>query len=101
VTLLPRHWDWLAIQPGDASVTIRKLVEAVRKNNNDARVSQEATYRFMTAVAGNFTGFEEACRALFASHPQHFHDLIKAWPADVRSYIEKLAGDSLAVSEIT
>ncbi len=27
VTLLPRHWDWLAQQPGGASVTLRKLVE--------------------------------------------------------------------------
>ena len=28
VTLLPRHWDWLASQPGGASVALRKLVEA-------------------------------------------------------------------------
>ncbi len=27
VTLLPRHWDWLATQPGGASVALRKLVE--------------------------------------------------------------------------
>ncbi len=27
VTLLPRHWDWLAAQPGGASVALRKLVE--------------------------------------------------------------------------
>ena len=27
VTLLPRHWEWLAIQPGGASVALRKLVE--------------------------------------------------------------------------
>lgn len=27
VTLLPRHWDWLAAQPGGASVTLRMLVE--------------------------------------------------------------------------
>src|SRR2546426_12406979 len=26
VTLLPRHWDWLSLQPGGASVAIRKLV---------------------------------------------------------------------------
>ena len=25
VTLLPRHWEWLATQPGGASVTLRKL----------------------------------------------------------------------------
>src|SRR5689334_16874689 len=27
VTLLPRHWEWLASQPGGASVALRKLVE--------------------------------------------------------------------------
>ena len=26
VTLLPRHWDWLAAQPGGASVTLRKSI---------------------------------------------------------------------------
>src|ERR1700685_407216 len=32
VTLLPRHWDWLAAQPGGASVALRKLVEEEREN---------------------------------------------------------------------
>lgn len=27
VTLLPRHWEWLARQAGGASVTLRRLVE--------------------------------------------------------------------------
>src|SRR5215470_18025760 len=33
VTLMPRHWDWLASQPGGASVTLRKLVEAAKRAN--------------------------------------------------------------------
>ena len=32
ITLLPRHWDWLARRPGGASVAIRKLVEEARRN---------------------------------------------------------------------
>ena len=32
VTLLPRHWDWLATQPGGASVALRKLVEEASRN---------------------------------------------------------------------
>src|ERR1700761_5629593 len=32
VTLLPRHWDWLAAQPGGASVAVRKLVEEAMKD---------------------------------------------------------------------
>src|SRR5262245_47386662 len=31
VTLLPRHWDWLAAQPGGASATLRRLVEEARR----------------------------------------------------------------------
>ena len=31
ITLLPRHWDWLAAQPGGASVALRRLVEDARK----------------------------------------------------------------------
>src|SRR5438552_14940242 len=33
VTLLPRHWEWLATQPGGASVALRKLVEQARLAN--------------------------------------------------------------------
>src|SRR3954468_17816734 len=69
VTLLPRHWDWLNGQPGGASVALRKLVEQARRENEGkdrARRAREATYRFMSAMAGNLPGFEEASRALFA-----------------------------------
>src|ERR1700739_3037247 len=31
VTLLPRHWDWLATQPGGGSVALRKLVGEARR----------------------------------------------------------------------
>ena len=30
--LLPQQWDWLARQPGGASVTLRKLVEQARRD---------------------------------------------------------------------
>src|SRR6202044_3692812 len=42
ITLLPRHWDWLAQQPGGASVALRKLVEAARRaGGDDARARQD------------------------------------------------------------
>src|ERR1700761_5839033 len=69
VTLLPRHWNWLVSQPGGASVALRKLVEhAMRANAGKDRVraAQNAAYRFMSVMAGNRPGFEEASRALFA-----------------------------------
>lgn len=94
VTLLPRHWDWLSSQPGGASVALRKLVEEARKNSGDAdriRAAQEAAYAFMSAIAGNLPGFEEAIRALFAYDRRRFSDLVAKWPEDVRDYAIQLA----------
>jgi uncharacterized protein len=94
VTLLPRHWDWLNSQPGGASVALRKLVEEARHVNQGrdrVRQSQEAAYRFMSVLAGNQPGFEEATRALFAANPDRFDELVEPWPADVRDHARKLA----------
>jgi len=94
ITLLPRHWDWLSSQPGGASVAMRKLVDQARRNSGDGdrvRASQEAAYRFMSAIAGNLPGFEEATRALFAYDRRRFGDLIAGWPEDIRDYAIKLA----------
>lgn len=94
VTLLPRHWDWLAAQPGGASVALRKLVEsALREAEGPDRVrrSREAAYRFMTAVAGDKRGYEEATRMLFAGDWIAFDLAVEGWPADVRDYANRLA----------
>ncbi|WP_308909372.1 DUF2239 family protein [Pseudokordiimonas caeni] len=92
VTLLPRHWDWLKSQPGGASVTLRKLIEAARHDPRAAkREAQSAAYRVMSAMAGDRQGFEEASRAFFAGDKATFDTLTKDWPADIRAYIAKLA----------
>jgi hypothetical protein len=94
VTLLPRHWEWLNAQPGGASVALRKLVEQARRANGDAerhRAARDAAYHFMSAIAGNLPGFEEASRALFADDRRSFTRLIAAWPADIRDHVVKLA----------
>jgi hypothetical protein len=94
VTLLPRHWDWLNSQPGGASVALRKLVEEARRVNagrDRVRRAREAAYGFMSAMAGNFPGFEEATRALFAGNSERFDKLVAPWPADVRDHARKLA----------
>ena len=94
VTLLPRHWDWLNSQPGGASVALRKLVEEARRVNSGKdkmRHSQETAYRFMSAMAGNFPGFEEATRALFAGDPGRFDSLVASWPGDIRDHARKLS----------
>jgi hypothetical protein len=97
VTLLPRHWDWLATQSGGASVTLRRLVEEARRNGATSqrqRHAREATYRFMSAMAGNLSGFEEATRALFAGDAAKFASLIAAWPVGVTTYAKQLATDA-------
>lgn len=94
VTLLPRHWEWLAAQPGGASVALRRLVEEARRANETkdrVRQAQEAAYRFMSAVAGNLPGYEEAVRALFAGQPEQFGVLTETWPVDVRDHARRLA----------
>jgi hypothetical protein len=94
VTLLPRHWDWLSAQPGGASVALRKLVEEARRTSGDrdrSRQAQEAAYHFMSAMAGDLPGFEEAARALFASDRARFADLVAGWPDDIRDHAVKLA----------
>ncbi len=94
VTLLPRHWDWLNGQPGGASVALRKLVEEARHANEGkdrTRRAQDAGYRFMTAMAGDLPGYEEAMRGFFARDRARFDEHIEAWPADVRDHARRLA----------
>lgn len=94
VTLLPRHWDWLNAQPGGASVALRKLVEEARKTRGSTdtlRSRQEAAYRFISAIAGDWRNYEETTRALFAGDAVRFRDLTDAWPADVRDHARHLA----------
>ncbi|GGF28226.1 hypothetical protein GCM10011611_37820 [Aliidongia dinghuensis] len=97
VTLLPRHWEWLAAQPGGASVTLRRLVDQARRADGDdsrLRAAREAAYRFMAAMAGDLPGFEEAARALFADDWAGLERHGAGWPADVRAYMLKLADGS-------
>jgi len=99
VTLLPRHWEWLNAQPGGASVALRKLVEEARRSNGSrdrVRQARETLYRFMSTLAGNEAGFEEASRALFAGDRKLFMDLIRPWPKDIRAHAEKLSDAAFA-----
>jgi len=97
ITLLPRHWDWLAAQPGGASVALRRLVEGARKlttGGDRRRVAQEVAYRFMHALAGDLPHYEDATRALFAGDFTHFEDALAHWPEDVRDHASLLAADA-------
>lgn len=93
ISLLPRHWEWLANQPGGASATLRRLVEDVKKKTGrecDVKSAQEVTYRFMSVLAGNLEGYEEALRTLYRKNKKEFLQNSKSWPKDVREHALKL-----------
>src|SRR5690606_4792515 len=99
ITLLPRHWEWLASQQGGASQTLRRLVDEARKadgGRTQAKTAQERTYRFVTALAGDLPDYEEAVRALFASDRAALDRHMQAWPADVRQYALRMLGENAA-----
>jgi hypothetical protein len=94
VTLLPRHWEWLNGQPGGASVALRRLVEDARRTHagkDRVRLAQESAYRFMSAMAGDLPGFEEAARALFGGKRDRFAEETAGWPSDIREHAHALA----------
>jgi hypothetical protein len=94
VSLLPRHWEWLATQSEGASATIRRLIEEAKKTSSGkelTRNAQERTYKFMSVLAGNLPNFEEALRALYAKDKKKFQLLIRDWPKDVRDHSKSLA----------
>jgi len=98
VTLLPRHWEWLATQRGGASATLRQLIEDAKRKNGDKdrrRQAQEATYKFMSVQAGNLPHFENALRALYANQKAQFAEIIAGWPSDIREHVMMLAHAAL------
>lgn len=98
VTLLPRHWEWLALQRGGASAALRRLVDRARTTNaaNDrVRIAQERCYRFLIATLGGAYDFEEGTRALFAGDRVGFFKYSDDWPVDARDHARKLAEPAL------
>ena len=80
--------------PAKTRGALRKLVEQARKDGqtqDQRRQSQEATYRFMSAMAGCLEGFEEAARALFAADRLRFEALLAPWPPDIQTHLLQLA----------
>jgi hypothetical protein len=89
VSLLPRHWEWLEAEPRGISAALRRLVDEAKKKNpgeQRARQAREAVSKFLTALAGDLAGYEEATRALFAKDNTRFAELTAAWPADIRAH---------------
>lgn len=102
VTLLPRHWEWLAEQTSSASATIRALIDEARKRDAgapSASAAQAAADCFMMAKLGDQPGYEEASRALYARDEYRFMRITVSWPKDLRDHARKLAAPAFRKGE--
>ena len=94
VSLLPHHWEWLSAQPAGASAALRRLVDAARRHDSappSVRQVQERTYRFLSVVAGNREGFEDALRSLYRKDRKGFSRHMANWPPAIRAHALRLA----------
>lgn len=96
VSLLPRHWEWLAAQSGGASAALRRLVDGARRDPADdtaVRAARDAAWRFLAAIAPDVPRAEEVSRALYAGR---YDDARRGagddWPPDVRAHFVRLVG---------
>jgi hypothetical protein len=99
VSLLPRQWEWLASQSGGASAALRRLVDEAKKKSGEGlsiKQVQEKTYKFMSVMAGDLAGYEEALRALYKKDRKSFLSHTESWPPDVKAHAAKLAGPVFA-----
>lgn len=92
VSLLPRHWDWLAERPRSASATLRRLVDDAHRVDPATTKARNAAYAAMSTLAGDLPGFEEASRALFADDRVALLRHTATWPSDVQAYVLRLLG---------
>jgi hypothetical protein len=90
VTMLPRHWEWLARQRGGASAALRRLVDGARREEPAEAAARDAAYRFMADMCGDRPGYEEALRALYRGDRERLDALTAPWPADIRAYLAGL-----------
>jgi hypothetical protein len=98
ISLLPRHWAWLDQQSGGISGALRRLVDEAGKHGQSkerARLAREAASKFMWVMAGNLPHFEEASRALFAKDLGRLDTLIRDWPEDIHTHVERLVEESV------
>lgn len=98
ISLLPRHWEWLEEQPNGASAALRRLVDEARRREQGrarVRIALDAAARFLSAIAGDLAGYEEATRALYAKDRAKLEGLTSRWPRDVRKHMLRIVGDAI------
>lgn len=103
ISLLPRHWEWLATQRGGASATLRRLVEDAKRQNapqDQLRAAKDAAYKFLSIIAGNLPSYEEAIRALYGDAADKYQKIVKEWPKDIRDHAYALANQAWGCESI-
>lgn len=103
ISLLPRHWDWLNLQPGGASAAIRRLVDQARKEHpheGEDRKAKDIACRFMGMVAGDLPGYEAANRALYAGRLAEVRTLTVAWPGGIGEMLGRLIDRAERLQEL-
>ena len=91
VTLLPRHWEWLAGQRGGASATLRKLVEDALRKGRTAKDHHDTAYRFLNVMAGDLPQFDDAVREMYAGNKVGYDHFSYDWPPAIREHGRRLA----------
>ena len=90
VTLLPRHWEFLSRGRGGVSAALRRLVEEAWRREAGPAEKRDSAYRFLSHMAGDRPGYEEALRALYRGEDERFRSLIASWPKAIRDYVGEL-----------
>lgn len=99
VTLMPRHWEWLASQPGGISVMLRRLVDKACQaagHEHSASLRCDLAYRFISAVGKSQPNFNETASALRSGNRERFTQELSFWPVDMAAYAFRLAFGSEA-----
>ena len=94
VTLLPRHWEWLAQQPGGArsrSASWSTKRAAPTAIGSQPRRAQDAAYHFMSVMAGNLPASRKPRARCSPTTGGGSSASIAGWPADIRDHVVKLA----------
>lgn len=91
VSLLPRHWQWLAQQSGGASATIRRLIEAARRSPQmQLDDAQQVVDRFLQTLAGDLPRYEEVLRQFYRGNDAEMNAQMADWPAAIVEHTQVL-----------
>ncbi len=97
VSLLPSHWEWLNMQDGGASATLRKLIDErvklLSSEKEKLKSAQEVIYKVASSLGGDLPNYEDLIRYLYRKDKAKFCEAMEGWPKDLSKYIHRLSKD--------